>query len=140
MSKIIKITGKPTFDLQEVYVINFDEENRFCYFKSGKIFKFENVFGNLENRSRVLRVDKDESKYVEHVVSASIDAGFCGYLVWKTKLTKEGVKLIKNLKSLEEASPYFENCQQLHLFPSPAGNYYDGTNQTELKPDVIFTL
>jgi hypothetical protein len=140
MTSIIKITGKPTYDITDIQITDFDKENSLCFFKSKYIFRFENVFGNLENRSRVLRTGKEESRYVESVISASIDAGFCGYLVWKTKLTKEGTGLLLALSDRSQAEKAFSHCQQLHLFPSPAGNYYSGTNQTDLDPDVIFTL
>jgi hypothetical protein len=140
MTSIIKITGKPTYDITDIQITDFDSGNYLCFFKSKYIFRFENVFGNLENRSRVLRTGKEESRYVESVISASIDAGFCGFLVWKTKLTKEGGSLLSEASDWKQVENKFSHCQQLHLFPSPAGNYYSGTNQTDFDPDVIFTL
>lgn len=140
MSEFIKITQKPTFDLEDIHLLSFDEVNGMVYIQTDKVFRFDNVFGNLENRSRVLRTDKEESLYIEHVISASIDAGFCGHLVWKTKLTIQGVELLKKASDLKSMSHYFRCAQQLHLLPSPAGNYYDGTNQTQLVPDIVFTL
>ncbi len=140
MPVFIKITSKPTFDLEKIRLLHFDEINWLVYFQTKLVFRFENVYGNLANRSRVLRQGKDQSLYIEQVISAIIDAGFCGPLVWKTKLTKQGVELLKKTDNFEEIEHIFSSAQQLHLFPSPAGNYYNGTNQTNLEPDVIFTL
>ena len=140
MTEFVKITNKPTFDLEEIHITSFDVQNGLLFFQTNKVFRFDNVFGNLENRSRVLRIDKEESSFVEQVISASIDAGFCGRLVWKTKLTIEGQNLVKRLNNFEQTAKYFCACQQLHLLPSPAGNYYTGTNQTNLIADVVFTL
>jgi len=74
------------------------------------------------------------------VISAIIDAGFCGPLVWKTKLTKEGLELWQQTSDFTQIASIFAEAQQLHLFPSPAGNYYNGSNQTNLEPDIVFTL
>lgn len=150
MAKIIKISDKPTFDVQEFTIENICDEG-ILFIRSKFIFKFDNVFGNLENRSRVLRFDKEESEIVEQVISASIDSGFCGKIVWKTKLTSKGFKLYKSDNDIVFLTQKLRDCQQLHLFPSPAGNYYNrvydedgnlvgGTNQTDLQPDIIFSL
>ena len=150
MSQIIKISHKPTFDLQELSVQQVTSDG-FCFVKSKQVFKFDNVFGNLENRSRVLRADKPESSIVEQIISATIDAGFCGPLVWKIKLTKEGYELFSKQVDTEQFSTYLKNCQQIHMFQSPAGNYYNreydengkiisGTSQTDLNPDITFTI
>jgi hypothetical protein len=150
MAKTIQITRKPTFDLKE-FVIDTITEDGICFIRSSSVFKFEHVFGNLENRSRVLRQDRDESKIVEQIISASIDAGFCGPLVWKTKLTKLGLDIYLESKDKQKFAEYLKDCQQIHLFPSPAGNYYEriyddsgniieGTSQTDLEPDIIFTI
>lgn len=136
--KCFPISNKPTYDLKDIHILDFRSEDRFVFFKSNKVFKFQYVFGNLENRSRVLRLEKEESRYVEYVVSATIDAGFCGHLVWKTKLTQAGLNLLESVSDPNQAVNKFQNCQQIHLFISPAGNYYDGTNQTDLEPDIIF--
>jgi len=140
MPTFIKITSKPTFDLDKIRLLDFDEPNQLVYFQTELVFKFDNVYGNLANRSRVLRQGKDQSKYIEQVISAIIDAGFCGPLVWKTKLTQEGLDLFKHAPDFATIAPIFAEAQQLHLFPSPAGNYYNGSNQTNLEPDIIFTL
>ena len=150
MATTIHITRKPTFDLKD-FEIDTITEDGLCFIRSSQVFKFENVFGNLENRSRVLRKDKPESIIVEQIISASIDAGFCGPLVWKTKLTKVGLDTFLKSKDKKEFSKLLMECQQIHLFPSPAGNYYEriyddsgnlieGTSQTDLEPDIIFTI
>jgi hypothetical protein len=140
MPETYYIHQQPTYDLEEVNLDGVDTENQLAYLSSTKIFSFDGVFGNLENRSRVLRLGKPENKYVVQIISATIDAGFCGYLVWKMQLTQEGLQLINGLDDLAQANQYFTGCQQIHLFPSPATNYYCGSNQTNLQPDVIFTL
>jgi len=140
MPIFVKITTKPTFDLDKIKLLRFDEANQLVYFQTELVFKFDNVYGNLANRSRVLRQDKIQSKYIEQVISAIIDAGFCGPLVWKTKLTKEGLELLQQTSDFTQIASIFAEAQQLHLFPSPAGNYYNGSNQTNLEPDIVFTL
>lgn len=140
MPQVIKITQKPTFDLDDIDLISFDADNALLYLKTNQVFFFDGVFGNLENRSRVLRTNKDESKYIEQIISATIDAGFCGQLVWKIKLTIQGKRLLQQIQNPQEAINYFRNAQQLHLFPCPAGNYYQGSNQTNKVPDVIFKV
>jgi len=140
MPQYIHIQQKPTFDLTQVELQHLDSQNNLAYFISSQVFKFDGVFGNLENRSRVLRRDKTENEYVIQIISATIDAGFCGHLVWKVQLTSKGTELLESQENLQGGSRFFSNCQQLHLLPSPAGNYYDGTNQTDLQPDVIFGM
>jgi hypothetical protein len=140
MPIFVKITTKPTFDLDKIKLLRFDEANQLVYFQTELVFKFDNVYGNLANRSRVLRQGKEQSKYIEQVISAIIDAGFCGPLVWKTKLTREGLELLQQTSDFTQIASIFAEAQQLHLFPSPAGNYYNGSNQTNLEPDIVFTL
>jgi len=136
----VHIGKKPTFDVVDVCLEHVDIENGLAYFSSQKVFKFDGVFGNLENRSRVLRIGKPENEYVVHIISATIDAGFCGHLVWKVQLTQKGVELVQVQTDKNVIANLFSGCQQIHLFPSPAGNYYNGTNQTGLEPDIIFGL
>jgi hypothetical protein len=140
MSQIINISTQPTFDLTELKLKYFDAENFICYFESEQIFKFDSVYGFLNNRSRVTRINKSESTLIEQIVSATIDAGYQGKLVWKTKLTKRGVKIISEMEETgdKELLDLFRDCQQIHLFPSPSGNYYNGTNQTTLEPEITF--
>jgi hypothetical protein len=136
---IININQKPTFDLEKIEIISLDVENRLCYVASAQVLEFVGVFGNLENRSRVLRVGKIENTLTIQVISATIDAGFCGKLVWKILLTKAGVTFCQNHSNLEIASA-LGGCQQIHLFQSPANNYYSGSNQTSLVPDIKFII
>ena len=135
----ININNKPTFDLELVEVLSLDTENALCYLASVQVFEFVQVFGNLENRSRVLRVGKLENELVIQIISATIDAGFCGKLVWKVLLTKKGLEFCKN-KTKEEIATALSGCQQLHLFESPAKNYYDGSNQTNFVPNIKFAV
>jgi hypothetical protein len=136
---IININQKPTFDLEKIEIISLDVENGLCYVASAQVLEFVGVFGNLENRSRVLRVGKIENTLTIQVISATIDAGFCGKLVWKILLTKAGVTFCQNHSNLEIASA-LGGCQQIHLFQSPANNYYSGSNQTSLVPDIKFII
>ncbi len=139
MATVIHVSQKPTFDLTQIEIKSFDPANRLCYFESKQVFKFDQVYGNLENRSRLIRLNRDESLIAEQVISATIDAGYCGHLVWKMKLTEAGAQMLDHCDDLQKCAERFVNCQQIHLFFSPAGNYYNGTNQTTLEPDIIFT-
>jgi hypothetical protein len=140
MSEIINITAKPTFDITDIKLKYFDSPNKICYFETNQIFRFDGVYGFLNNRSRVTRINMPESTLIEQIISATIDAGYQGKLIWKAKLTKRGVKVIKELQENGEKGllDLFKSCQQIHLFPSPSGNYYDGTNQTTLTPEITF--
>lgn len=134
----ILISDKPTYDLEQVEIIQYTDE--FLYVKTTHVYKFEGVIANIINRSRVLRPEKEESKWIESVISATIDAGFVGHLCWKIKLTRYAQnKLIQNP---DEAKNKLQNVcnssSQLQMQISPAGDYYDGTNQTSLTPNLIF--
>jgi len=138
------ILKKPTFDLTKIDYQTFDLEQKIIYFRSRKVLKFDKCYGLLVNRSRNLRPEKDEAKLVENVFSAVIDAGFCGFLSWKTKLTSFGAKKVNQVLMTNDLATAetilaktFQDCQQLFLHPCPQ-NYYDGTNQTTLKPEIIF--
>ena len=149
--------SKPTFDLTEVIITEYSKEDRMIFCKSKQVLAFDGVMANMINRSRVLRTVKEESRYTESVIAATIDAGFIGHLFWKIKLTIAGDNLFNNTQKRlgidymtplnpdagninAELSKYFSGCQQLQMINSPAGNYYDGTNQTNLQPDILFTL
>jgi hypothetical protein len=140
MPQIINIATLPTFDLTGLQLKYCDQENLICYFESTQVFKFDCVYGFLNNRSRVTRINKSESTLIEQIVSATIDAGYQGKLVWKVKLTKRGQKVLSEYEDTgnRELLDLFTDCQQIHLFPSPSGNYYNGTNQTTLEPEITF--
>ena len=140
MPHTIDISVYPTFDLTKFKLKYHDKENMICYFESEQVFKFDGVYGFLNNRSRVTRINKSESTLIETIISATIDAGYQGKLVWKTKLTPRGVKVVSEFENDQdqELLRLFQDCQQIHLFPSPSGNYYAGTNQTVLEPEVTF--
>lgn len=138
MSLEININDQPTFDLTEFVLKYFDDENQVAYFESVQIFSFDKVYGTITNRSRVTRVNHQESTLIKQVISASIDAGYTGKLVWKTELTKRGAKLLADdTLPREEVLGFFKNCQQIHLFPAKR-NYYQGSHQTALTPDIVF--
>ena len=141
MPKIISIYDKPTYDLTDIILTELDEENAILFFKTKHIFKFDKVYGNMTIRSRAMRSEKEECKYMENLISAIIDAWFNWPLNGKIKLTKQWVELCKNAKNLNDVVEKFENAQQIYLFQSTAWNYYNWTsNQPDLDPDIIFSL
>jgi hypothetical protein len=141
MAEIIKIAMKPTFDIRDFSLQFLDSENKLAFFESKQVFKFDRVYGFLTTRSRVTRIDRKESSLVEQIISATIDAGYQGHLVWKIKLTNEGVKVMDEYVNghNQELLDLFCDCQQIHLFPSPGDDYYNGTHQTDLEPEIIFS-
>lgn len=138
MSTIININDQPTFDVVEFVLKYFDAENQIAYFETKQVFFFDKVYGTITNRSRVTRVNHQESTLIKQIVSASIDAGYTGKLVWKTELTKRGTQILSDeTLPIDETLMLFRNCQQMHLFPAQR-NYYKGTHQTSLIPDIVF--
>jgi len=141
MSKNLKISEKPTFDLQEIELVHFSENDRILVFKTKDIYHFDKVYWNISIRSRVMRPEKKEFKYVENIISAIIDAWFYWYIHGKMKLTNAWVELCKNANKLNDIVDNFKNCQQIYLFHSMAWNYYNWTNNNpDLVPDITFTL
>ena len=146
------ILTQPTFDLTDWKITNYNSEDKIIFCESNQVFKFDKCKGTIMPRSRILRADKIESKFVKNVISATIDTGFCGKLVWKIELTEEGMREITQVLKLAEWCGYhkpeyegfkkiqsiIQNSIQIDLNPFP-NNYYDGTNQTDLEPDVVFT-
>ncbi len=140
----------PTYDLTQFHFATHDWSVIFdtdcLYLESDAVFHFDGVYALMIPRSRVLRADKEESKRVQNVFGATIDAGFTGKLVWKIVLTPFALSELQIIfndqpKSLPETYiSHFTGAQQIMLFTSTGGNYYNGTNQTQLTPDIIFTL
>lgn len=88
-------------------------------------------------RSRILRTDKLESKLVENIISATIDAGFVGKLVFKIKLTEFGTT---NLNDFQTFQKEIQNSVQIDLTPFP-NNYYGIGHENfkeDLTPNVVF--
>jgi len=85
----INILETPTFDIADWSITDKSYEDRILFCQSNQIFKFDKCKGTIMPRSRILRTDRPESKYVENVISATIDSGFCGKLVWKIKMTNQ---------------------------------------------------
>ena len=141
MSKIYNISEKPTFDLQNIELTHFIEEEKLLLFRTRDIFHFDKVYWNISIRSRVMRPEKNEFKIVENVISAIIDAWYYGYIHGKIKLTNSWVKLCKNTENLNDIVDNFIDCQQIYLFQSMAWNYYNWTNNNpDLIPNITFTL
>jgi hypothetical protein len=139
MATIYHISQKPTFDITDIELLNVTSDGA-CYIKSIQVYGFDKVYGSVINRSRVLQEVKEESRYVESVIGSVVDAGFQGYLFWKIKLTKFGLTEYTKTTSNKLFVEYLRGAQQLLLSPIPSGNYYDGTNQTDLTPDIIFEI
>lgn len=141
MAERISIYDKPTYDITNIFLTYFDEENALLFFKTNDIFRFDKVYWNMTIRSRAMRYEREECKYMENLISAIIDAWFNWPLTWKIKLTKAWVELCKNAKELNDVVDKFQSSQQIYLFQSTAWNYYNGTsNQPDLEPDIIFSL
>lgn len=147
MATIISLKNQPTFDLTQFHFVTNDLDiilKRGCLFvETDGVFHFDHAYALVVPRSRVLRIDKNESERVVSIVCATIDSGFTGKLVWKIVLTPFALDELRALAQTEQLLPrtyqdYFFGAQQLMLFPSPSGNYYNGSNQTNLIPDIIF--
>jgi hypothetical protein len=142
--QVIHISDEPTYDIVDFVLVGVREEDRLCYFETKFVYKFDKVYGSLGIRSRAMRFHEKESTYVENVISAIIDAGYCGKISRKTKMTHEWLRLRQSIQDKEAFAKLFTNCQQMYLFPSAALNYYNikkpGTHQTQLEPDVKFML
>lgn len=138
MHTVININDQPTFDITDFVLKYFDDENQICFFESKQVFFFDRVYGMVTTRSRATRVNHQESTLIKQIVSATIDAGYTGKLVWKTELTKRGSKILADdTLPPEEMLALFKHCQQIHLFPVTR-NYYKGSHQTDLVPDITF--
>lgn len=141
MTKVLNISNKPTYDLENIEIVIFIEDDSTLFFKSKEVFHFDKVYWTVTPRSRVIRYWKNESELVENITTAVIDAWYFGHLHWKIKLTKAWVKLSNEIKDLTKLAEYFKDCQQIHMFQSIAWNYYEWTsNRPDLLPDIIFTL
>lgn len=139
--EIISIYKKPTYDLNNITLIEFDEDNALLFFKTNDVFSFDKVYWNVTIRSRVIRPWKDECKYIEDIASAIIDAWYNWHLHWKIKLTKDWLDLCKNSENLNDLAHFFENAFQIYLFQSIAWNYYNWTsNRLDLETDIVFTI
>jgi hypothetical protein len=140
------INQKPTFDLLKWQILDMEISDGILFCQSTEVFKFDHCKGTILPRSRTLRLGKNESKWVKNIIAATIDAGFVGYLFWKIELTNYAIlEIEKDLKILKDDEKFdfgklqviIQNSLQIDLYPFPT-NYYDGTNQTELVPEIIF--
>ena len=129
----------PTFDLTDWSILSYNSTDKILFCQTKQVFQFDKCKGTIMPRSRILRQECLESEYVKNVISATIDAGFCGKLVWKIELTDKGLDIIKRYSGCFDYSLFglIKNSIQIDLNPFP-NNYYDGANQTELEPDVVF--
>jgi hypothetical protein len=135
VTKKINILEKPTFDLVKFEVIGEQKSEKIIFCQSQEVFRFDKCKGNLENRSRVLRLEKQESQLIVQIISATIDANFCGKLVWKIALTELGFASFEMDKNNFQTK--IKNSVQIDLFKFD-NNYYNGSNQTKLQADIIF--
>ena len=137
MPQIISISKQPTYDLTQFRIESLDLKNGFVFLQTSQVYFFDQVYGTVINRSRVVRSSQNESRTVENVIAAVIDAGFCGYLFWKIKLTKEGIEQAKT-ESSDTFLTRIQNAQQIWLIPHAGANYYNGTNQTNHTQEITF--
>lgn len=136
-TQFINIQRQPTFDLQDWQILEVNLEDKILFCQSTQVFEFDRCKGSILARSKILRLDKIEAKLVKNLISAVIDAGFVGKLCFKVELTKEGIENLKKL-NLPEFQTKIANIVQIDLFPF-GYNYYQGSNQTNLQPDIKFT-
>ena len=140
------INQKPTFDLLKWQILDLEISDGILFCQSLEVFKFDRCKGTILPRSRTLRLGKNESKWVKIIIAATIDAGFVGYLFWKIELTNYAILEIENsLKTFENNQKFdfnklqeiIQNSLQIDLYPFPT-NYYNGTNQTDMVPEIVF--
>ncbi len=128
------VSKKPTYDITDLEIVG--KYDHCVFVKSTNVYQCDHVSGTIENRSKVGRLKDDHHKYIVNVIAAVMDAGFCGHVEFKFQLTNEGWdQLLNNDPGLIK---FLNSACQMHLVFAKE-NYYDGTNQTELKPDVIFS-
>lgn len=137
-TRIVTLSKQQTFDLQEVELLKITAP--YVFVRTRQVYRFDGVLANIVNRSRVVRPEKKEAYYIEQIISAVVDAGFTGCLVWKLKLTPAAIERLNANPAEFESTMQRLVCSsaQLQLTPSLAGNYYAGSNQTDLEPEVIF--
>ncbi|MBI4836392.1 MAG: hypothetical protein HY817_03985 [Candidatus Abawacabacteria bacterium] len=148
MPQRYSLKNSPSFDLTNFHLVTTDITEvlargvLFC--ESNEVFSFDHIYALIVPRSRVLRVDKQESERVMTIACALIDAGFVGKLVWKIVLTPFALQELQAMQKqgvhelAADYLSYFREAQQVVLFPCASGNYYNGSNQTGLSPDIIF--
>lgn len=140
------LKNSPTLDVTEFHLVTTDInviiQRGAIFCESDKVFSFDNIYALFQPRSRVLRLDKSESEKVFHISSAVIDAGFTGKLVWKILLTPGYIEELKIMYKegkthlTETDISQFRDAQQLMFFPCASGNYYNGSNQTDLQAEI----
>lgn len=158
MQNINILDTKPTFDLTDFEITNYDKEHSILFCQSKQIFQFDKCKGTITNNSRVLLEECSEAVLVESVIGGVIHAGFTGKLYFKIKLTKRGLDLFSSclaasgvsdlVSSNKDLGKYFDEAFQVQLsravqidlafFPN---NYCDKDNsnfQEDLAPDVRF--
>lgn len=147
MAQRISLKTQATLDIAEFHLVTTDIATiikrgaLFC--ETDKVFHFDNIYALFQPRSRILRLDKTESERVLDISCAVIDSGFFGKLVWKILLTPGYINELHDMLNTGKKDltaddiAYFRDAQQLMFFPCASGNYYNGTNQTDLKPDII---
>ena len=156
------ILTQPTFDLIDWSIINYKSTDKILFCQSNRVFKFDKCKGTVMPSDLVLKANTcyNQSRLVKNIIGTVIQAGFCGNLNFKIELTDDAVKEIfkmripfeENLNKRDKkgfdmkeilnensftASRVFKTIIQIDLNPFP-NNYYSGTNQTELEPDVFF--
>ncbi len=148
MPQTINILTQPTFDLLEWSILDYKPNDKILFCQTNQIFEFDRCKGTITPRSRILREEYQESRIIENVISATIDAGFVGKLVFKIKLTDTGSKefdseIEKYQNKTTNYRPFqkiIQNSVQIDLNPFPK-NYYGADHSNfnpDLQPEVIF--
>jgi hypothetical protein len=137
----LNIHDKPTYDLEEITFLHYEPEDKLVYFESKLVYKFDKCSGTIEPRSKICRNYNEIATLTEDIIGAVLDANYTGQINFKVKLTEWGnfqagawIKMDNHAEIFEEM---FAETQQFYLHPFQT-NYYNGTNQTDLKPDVVF--
>lgn len=129
------LTQSPAFDFIEWEITSpcgklnyYDNIEKVISCKTKQVFSFDKCKGTAV-------LSYVESELVEDVISNVFAAGFTGHLIFKIKLTDKGYEKFTNRINFQKL---IQNSVQIDLNPFPR-NYYQGTNQTDLEPDVVFT-
>lgn len=134
--QIFDVQKQPTFDLQSWRILDFQASDQLLFCVSEQVFQFDQCKGTILPRSRILRLEKTESQLVKNVIAAVIDAGFVGHLYFKIELTTLGCQELQK-DTYSNFQSRIANSVQIDLMPYYC-NYYNGTNQSKLKPDICF--
>lgn len=125
------INKTPTKDFENLELMEIVDNS--IYVQTKEIYGFDKCYGFVHLRSRVLRRGKEENRLFNTVKGGIVDAGFVGHINFIIELNQ---KIIVE-DEIEVIKKHLNSCAQIILFPVQT-NYYDGTNQTNLNPQIQF--